>query len=73
MMTESEKICNEVGAKFFCKDFVYEDLKYFNEANNKVELCDALFEHSGIYLALQIKERSANKGSKRTIEDLIKK
>ena len=71
MMTESEKICNEVGAKFFCKDFVYEDLKYFNEANNKVELCDALFEHGGIYLALQIKERSANKGSK-SAEDWLK-
>ena len=41
-MTNSERICNEIGSKFFCKDFVYEDLKYYNETNNKVELCDGL-------------------------------
>ena len=69
-MTNSERICNEIGSKFFCKDFVYEDLKYFNETNNKVELCDALFEHGGMYLVLQIKERSQNKG-KRSTEDWL--
>lgn len=69
-MTNSERICNEIGSKFFCKDFVYEDLKYYNETNNKVELCDALFEHGGMYLVLQIKERSQNKG-KRSTEDWL--
>ena len=26
-MTQSERICNDIGTKFFCKDFVYENLK----------------------------------------------
>lgn len=56
-MTESERICNKIGEKFFSKDYVYENLKYINDANNKVELCDALFESSNMYLAIQIKER----------------
>ncbi len=60
-MTESERICNEIGSKFFCKDFVYENLKYFNESNNKVELCDGLFEYAGTYVVLQIKERNKTK------------
>ena len=63
-MTKSEQICNEIGAKFFCKDFVYEHLMYFNDSNFKVELCDALFESGEIYLALQIKERAQQKGAK---------
>ena len=60
--TKSETICNEIGEKFFSKDFVYENLKYFNEKNNKVELCDGLFEFGEFYFALQIKERSSEKG-----------
>ncbi|MDE7406247.1 MAG: hypothetical protein K2M89_05185, partial [Clostridiales bacterium] len=63
-MTSSEQICNDIGAKFFCKDFVYENLKYYNDNNQKVELCDALFEYASIYVPLQIKERSKNKGAK---------
>ncbi len=63
-MTQSEQICNEIGAKFFCKDFAYENLSYFNTDNKKVELCDALFEYASIYVPLQIKERSKNKGTK---------
>ena len=63
-MTKSEKICNEIGAKFFCKDFVYENLKFHNDRNEKVELCDALFEYASIYVPLQVKERSNNKGGK---------
>lgn len=63
-MTTSEQICNEIGAKFFCKDYVYENLKYYNANNNKVELCDALFEYASIYVPIQIKERSKNKGNK---------
>lgn len=63
-MNRSESICNELGAKFFCKDFVYENLKYYNSSNKKVELCDALFEYASIYVPLQIKERSKNKGAK---------
>ena len=63
-MTRSEQICNEIGAKFFCKEFVYENLKYYNATNNKVELCDALFEYASIYVPLQIKERSKVKGNK---------
>lgn len=70
-MTRSEQICNEIGSKFFCKDFVYENLKYFNDKNNKVELCDALFEHGEMYLALQIKERASTKGTKST-EDWLR-
>lgn len=62
--TTSETICNEIGSKFFSKDFVYENLKYFNETNNKVELCDGLFEFGEYYFALQIKERSLEKGEK---------
>ena len=62
--TQSEIICNEIGSKFFSKDFVYENLKYFNETNNKVELCDGLFEFGEYYFALQIKERSLEKGEK---------
>ena len=54
--TKSETICNEIGEKFFSKDFVYENLKYFNEKNNKVELCDGLFEFGEFYFALQIKD-----------------
>ena len=60
-MTQSERICNEIGSKFFCKDFVYENLKYFNKKNCKVELCDGLFEYSGTYIILQIKEREKTK------------
>ncbi len=63
-MTKSEKICNDIGEKFFCKDFVYENLKYFDKNNNKVELCDGLFEYSDFYIAIQIKERSQDKGKK---------
>lgn len=63
-MTQSEIICNELGAKFFCKDFVYENLKYYNVQNNKVELCDGLFEYLDTYVALQIKERNANNRGK---------
>lgn len=63
-MTKSEQICNEIGAKFFSKDFVYENLKYYNNRNNKVELCDALFEYASIYVPIQIKERSKSKGNK---------
>ncbi len=63
-MTRSEQICNEIGAKFFCKDYVYENLKYFNSSNNKLELCDGLFEYSKMYVVLQIKERSSQKGTK---------
>lgn len=63
-MTQSETICNELGAKFFCKDFVYENLKYFNDKNNKVELCDGLFEYLDIYVALQVKERNAKNQGK---------
>lgn len=59
-MTESERICNKIGEKFFSKDNVYENLKYINDENNKVELCDALFESSDMYLAIQIKERNKN-------------
>lgn len=63
-MTRSEQICNEIAASFFCKEFVYENLKYHNATNNKVELCDALFEYASIYVPLQIKERSKVKGAK---------
>ena len=63
-MTTSEQVCNEIGAKFFSKDFVYENLKYYNNRNNKVELCDALFEYASIYVPIQIKERSKSKGNK---------
>ena len=63
-MTQSERICNEIGSKFFCKDFVYENLKYYNDKNNKVELCDGLFEYCGTYIALQIKERDKSKSTK---------
>lgn len=63
-MTESERICNKIGEKFFSKDYVYENLKYINDANNKVELCDALFESSNMYLAIQIKERNKNNQGK---------
>ena len=62
--TKSETICNEIGEKFFSKDFVYENLKYINGKNNKVELCDGLFEFGEFYFALQIKERSIEKGNK---------
>lgn len=64
IMTRSEMICNELGAKFFCKDFVYENLKYFNSKNNRVELCDGLFEYLNIYVALQVKERNTNNQGK---------
>ena len=63
-MTNSERICNEVGQRFFCKDFVYSNLTYFNSDNNKVELCDGLFEYACTYLILQIKERNKNKRTK---------
>lgn len=69
-MTQSEIICNELGAKFFCKDFVYENLKYFNAKNNKVELCDGLFEYLDIYVVLQIKERNT-KNQGRSNEDWL--
>ena len=57
------RICNEIGSKFFCKDFVYENLKYYNDKNNKIELCDGLFEYCGTYVALQIKERDKSKST----------
>lgn len=53
-MTTSEQVCNEIGAKFFRKDFVYENLKYYNNSNNKVELCDALFEYASIYVPMGV-------------------
>ena len=70
-MTESEKICNEIGVKFFCKDYVYQGLKYRDAKNNKIELCDGLFEYSEAYMALQIKERSKNTQGK-SEEDWLK-
>lgn len=72
--TKSEMICSEIGEKFFSKDFVYENLQYFNEKNNKVELCDGLFEFGEFYFALQIKERSSEKGGKKEaswMEDIV--
>ena len=57
-MTKSERICNEIGVKFFCKDFDYQNLKYWDDKNNKIELCDGLFEYGKNYIALQIKERA---------------
>lgn len=63
-MTQSEIICSELGEKFFGKDYVYENLKYFNENNQKIELCDGLFEYADMYLAIQIKERSLQNGGK---------
>lgn len=63
-MTQSEKICRELGEKYFGKDYVYENLKYFNENNQKIELCDGLFEYADMYLAIQIKERSLQNGGK---------
>lgn len=73
-MTESERICNKIGEKFFSKDNVYENLKYINEENNKVELCDALFESSDMYLAIQIKERNKNnqgKSDEQWLKDVV--
>lgn len=63
-MTKSEQICNEIGAKFFSKDYTYENLKFFNSKNNRVELCDGLFEYAGIYIPLQIKERTVSSSTK---------
>lgn len=71
-MTKSEKICNEIGAKYFFKDFVYEKLKYFNKDNNKVELCDALFEYSTFYVPVQIKERTnSSRTEKQWLKDIV--
>lgn len=64
IMTQSERICNEIGSRFLCKDFVYENLKYYNDKNNKIELCDGLFKYCGTYIALQIKERDKSKTTK---------
>lgn len=33
-MTQSEIICSELGEKFFGKDYVYENLKYFSMSLN---------------------------------------
>ncbi len=68
-MTKSEQICNDIAVKFFCKEYVYENLKYFNENNEKVELCDGLFEYAGVYIPLQIKERGT---SKKDVEKWLK-
>lgn len=73
-MTESEKICNDIGAKFFCKDFVYQNLKYRDSKNNKIELCDGLFEYCKSYVALQVKERSKDtygKSEESWLEDVV--
>ena len=72
-MTESEYICNELGDKYFGKDYTYENLFYWNAHNKKIELCDALFEYSGTYIAIQIKERGKNKGSKSESDWIEKK
>lgn len=61
-MTKSEQICNDIGKKFFCKDYVYENLKYHNKTGNRVELCDGLFAFGDLYVVLQIKERSSSNG-----------
>ena len=70
-MTRSEQICNDLGSKFFCKDYVYENLKYFNDNGNKVELCDGLFAFGNFYVAIQVKERAENNG--RSDGDWLKK
>lgn len=70
-MTRSEQICNDLGAKFFCKDYVFENLNYFNDHGNKVELCDGLFAFGDFYVAIQIKERVENNG--RSDENWLKK
>lgn len=70
-MTESERICNEIGVKFFCKDFVYQNLKYKDDKNNRIELCDGLFEYCENYIALQIKERAKESHGKKE-EDWLK-
>lgn len=64
VVTQSEKICNDIGSISFCKDYVFENLFYYNSQNNRVELCDGLFEYAHAYVALQLKERSSNKSSK---------
>lgn len=68
-MTNSEKVCNILGEKFFGKDFAFENLK--NQTTNNEELCDGLFQYSNSYVILQIKERSLNKGNK-SDEDWLK-
>ena len=69
-MTYSESLCNKIGTKFFCKDFVFNNLKkHITIGNKRVELCDALFECCGNYIAIQIKERSKNKNSLERSED----
>ena len=70
-VTESERICNEIGVKFFCKDFVYQNLKYKDDKNNRIELCDGLFEYCENYIALQIKERAKESHGKKE-EDWLK-
>lgn len=56
-MTNSELLCKQIGERFLCKDLVFENLYFFNDLNNKVEICDALFEYANNYLVIQIKER----------------
>lgn len=59
-MTNSERICKEAGEKFFFKDHVFENLKnVFLTNNNRIELCDALFEYLNNYIVIQIKERDS--------------
>lgn len=71
MKTNSENICNELGAKFFCKDYVYENLYYYDIDKNKKELCDGLFDYAGTYIVLQIKERSKTQKGTKTNEQWL--
>jgi len=58
-MNKSEQLCEAIGRRFFCRDFVFNNLKKHITSNNKrVELCDALFECCNNYLIFQIKERN---------------
>lgn len=56
-MTKSERLCNEIGRNLFFNDYVFENLKCFDDTNNRIEICDALFQYCETYLVVQIKER----------------
>jgi len=58
-MTKLEKLINEVGKDIFFNDYVYENLKCFDSSNNKIEICDALFEYCDNYVVIQAKERGS--------------
>lgn len=59
-MTNSEKICEEIGNIFFYKELVKSNLIYITDKKEEKELADVLMRVDNYILAIQIKEKTSD-------------